>query len=379
MLIEQTIWLRAFRTLTLAAGVLLFCGSSWAQISLVHVTACNAPAATCTVPSTGSGNLLVVGWASGSGGGATTIASITDNAGNPYAECSGSRAVDANMNEMGDVWYAKNSVSGATTLTITTNPAGASGSAVIWEFSGAETSSPLDQAVALDSQPATTTPSGASITASVSKELIVSMAWGQGTVSSILSGNAFANDSLASGGGWAHYVPSSPGTYHAQWNSNLGSYASSAVAFRGAAAGGSACDLNSDGSVNVVDVQLAVNMDLGLRSCPSDLDGGVCNSALVQQIVNAALGEGCSASISHSVSLSWTASSSPSIAGYNVYRSATSGTSYTKLNGSLLTAMSLTDGSVAAGQTYYYVATAVDTSGNESAYSNQTQANIPTP
>ena len=35
------------------------------------------------------------------------------------------------------------------------------------------------------------------------------------------------------------------------------------------------------------------------------------------------------------------------------------------------------DGSVQSGQTYYYVVTAVDTSGTESAYSNQVQAAIP--
>src|SRR5713226_4788319 len=46
--------------------------SAWAQISLVHVTECGSqtfPASTCSIPSTGSGNLLVVGWSSNLGGG----------------------------------------------------------------------------------------------------------------------------------------------------------------------------------------------------------------------------------------------------------------------------------------------------------------------
>jgi len=37
------------------------------------------------------------------------------------------------------------------------------------------------------------------------------------------------------------------------------------------------------------------------------------------------------------------------------------------------------DASVQAGQTYYYVVTAVDGTGAESPYSNQVQAVIPTP
>ena len=89
--------------------------------------------------------------------------------------------------------------------------------------------------------------------------------------------------------------------------------------------------------MNVVDVQLATNMDLGMLACPGSLNGGVCGSALVQQIVNAALGQGCSATISHSVSLTWTASTSPNIAGYNVFRSTTSGSGYVQINTGLVT------------------------------------------
>jgi hypothetical protein len=143
------------------------------------------------------------------------------------------------------------------------------------------------------------------------------------------------------------------------------------------------CDLNQDGVVNVVDVQLAVNMDLGVLSCPTGLDGGVCGPTLVQQVLTAALGEGCAATmgssgpINPSVSLNWTASTSANIAGYNVYRSSTSGGPYTQLNSSLVTTTSFTDSTVAAGQTYYYVTTTVDTSNDQSAYSNQAQVTIP--
>ena len=80
--------------------------------------------------------------------------------------------------------------------------------------------------------------------------------------------------------------------------------------------------------------------------------------------------------VSHTVSLSWTASTSV-VSGYNVYRSTTSGTGYAKVNGSLVGAVNYTDSSVANGTTYYYVTTAVDSSGNESSNSNEAVAAIP--
>ena len=65
------------------------------------------------------------------------------------------------------------------------------------------------------------------------------------------------------------------------------------------------------------------------------------------------------------------------MAGYNVYRSTVSGGGYSKVNASLVGALSYTDATVQNAQTYYYVTTAVDSSGNESTYSNQAQAIIP--
>ena len=80
----------------------------------------------------------------------------------------------------------------------------------------------------------------------------------------------------------------------------------------------------------------------------------------------------------HSVSLSWTCAGS-AIAGYNVYRGGVAGGPYTKINSSLDTTPAYGDNSVTAGQTYYYVTTAIDGSGMESAYSNEAQAVVPSP
>jgi len=65
--------------------------------------------------------------------------------------------------------------------------------------------------------------------------------------------------------------------------------------------------------------------------------------------------------------------------GYNVYRGSQSGGPYTKINSALDASTIYTDSSVQAGQTYYYVTTAVDSNGVESAYSNQIQAPVPSP
>ena len=85
------------------------------------------------------------------------------------------------------------------------------------------------------------------------------------------------------------------------------------------------------------------------------------------------------ATVPHSVTLSWTASNSAGVVGYNVYRSTVSGRSYARITSSPDGNLSYTDSTVSAGQSYFYVVTAVDRTGAESAYSNQAQAVVPTP
>lgn len=80
----------------------------------------------------------------------------------------------------------------------------------------------------------------------------------------------------------------------------------------------------------------------------------------------------------HSVSLSWDASTSQ-VNGYNVYRGTKTGGPYSKVNSSLDPLTAYVDMSVVAGSSYYYVTTAVDSSGQESSYSNEVRAVIPTP
>jgi hypothetical protein len=84
------------------------------------------------------------------------------------------------------------------------------------------------------------------------------------------------------------------------------------------------------------------------------------------------------APVQHSASLSWTGSKTTGVVGYNVYRGTASGGPYAQV-GSLDAGLTYMDSAVSAGQTYYYVVTAVDSTGAESVFSNQAQAVVPTP
>jgi len=95
------------------------------------------------------------------------------------------------------------------------------------------------------------------------------------------------------------------------------------------------------------------------------------NGGGIQQSVSVTL------TVTAQVALSWTASTSPGIAGYNAYRSAVSGGPYTKLNSGLISTTSYSDPAVQSGYAYYYVTTAVDSQGVESVYSNEAVATIP--
>ena len=81
----------------------------------------------------------------------------------------------------------------------------------------------------------------------------------------------------------------------------------------------------------------------------------------------------------HDVILSWTASTTPGVVGYNVYRGTTSGGPYpTQLNSAPINGTTYTDETVQAGRTYYYVVTAVASNDvTQSADSNQVSATVP--
>jgi len=86
------------------------------------------------------------------------------------------------------------------------------------------------------------------------------------------------------------------------------------------------------------------------------------------------------------VNLSWTASTSGNISGYNIYRAVYSPApvsacgSFAKINPLLNTGLLYTDNNVVDGTAYCYATTAVDTSNQESGYSNiVSNVQIPAP
>ncbi len=103
------------------------------------------------------------------------------------------------------------------------------------------------------------------------------------------------------------------------------------------------------------------------------------NVAVVSTAVDSPANIPLSGATASSVSLTWTASGSPNVIGYNVLRGTTSGGPYTSLTASPVAATSYTDTTVQGGQTYYYVTTAVDADYNQSVYSNEAQAVVAGP
>ncbi|MGA8306309.1 MAG: choice-of-anchor D domain-containing protein [Candidatus Acidiferrales bacterium] len=81
----------------------------------------------------------------------------------------------------------------------------------------------------------------------------------------------------------------------------------------------------------------------------------------------------------HSVSLSWVASTSPSVEGYYVERGTTSGGPYSILNSSPETGTSYVDATVQGGKGYFYVIVAINNGGEQSKPSQQVSATIPSP
>ncbi|MGA7295758.1 MAG: hypothetical protein WBW85_24740, partial [Terriglobales bacterium] len=110
----------------------------------------------------------------------------------------------------------------------------------------------------------------------------------------------------------------------------------------------------------------------GATSASLSFASNASNSPTVQSMTGTGV-----AAAQHSVDLSW--DSTADAVGYNVYRSTVSGGPYTMINSSLDGTTTYTDSTVVSGQTYYYVATSVNSQSQESSYSNQTEAVIPNP
>jgi hypothetical protein len=127
-------------------------------------------------------------------------------------------------------------------------------------------------------------------------------------------------------------------------------------------------------------VTIPAGQTVGFDVIFSPTQSGTASGTLmfVSNASNSQSGEsvtGAGTAVQHSVDLSWVGSTS-SVAGYNVYRGATAG-AYSKMNGSLDPTTVYTDNTIASGSTYYYAATAVNASGQESGYSTPIKVSVP--
>ena len=143
----------------------------------------------------------------------------------------------------------------------------------------------------------------------------------------------------------------------------------------------SPCAIVSGGATpTTADITAATNMAIGTTPCTVSIEGpNTCTVITVQRVINASLGQPCSVYNAHAANLSWTASTTLNVT-YNVYRAAAStGPFTTPLNSLPIAGTAYVDNTVQAGQTYYYVVTAV-AGGTESADSSPpVPAKIPSP
>jgi len=154
--------LRQIGNSTHPAWGLSFATDAAAQITLINVTNCGPSSfsAACTIPSSGSGHLLLIGWTGESN---AAISSITHKVGDKYAEVGGTETSlkVRHKNWTPDIGYAANGNAGATSVTVHATPQTSHGAVVVWKFSGVRAVSPLDQAAEMNNQGASSTPEGA--------------------------------------------------------------------------------------------------------------------------------------------------------------------------------------------------------------------------
>ncbi len=121
------------------------------------------------------------------------------------------------------------------------------------------------------------------------------------------------------------------------------------------------------------------NCTIGIAFTPSAVGQRAATLSLTDNASGSPQTVSLSGAGTHDVILSWTASTTPGVVGYDVYRgTASGGESTMPLNSSPVNGTTYCDAIVQAGQTYYYVVTAVASNDvTQSADSNEVQATVP--
>jgi hypothetical protein len=120
-------------------------------------------------------------------------------------------------------------------------------------------------------------------------------------------------------------------------------------------------------------VSLNVGFDpqkIGVQSASLSFTSNASNPLAVESLT------GTGTAVVYTVNIWW--NSSQNVEGYNIYRSTAANGTYAKINSTLEANTAYTDNTVASGQTYYYEATSVNYSGEESVRSTPpVQAVVP--
>jgi hypothetical protein len=167
--------------------------------------------------------------------GSASVASVTDNASggsNAYVSA-GARAVNGAGST--EIWYAVNSISGATVVTLTFVGSPTRVQITTWEVSGVSSLAPDVTNISSGRVVLNNTP-GPAVTATQAGDFIVSVLYASGaSFTSISSGNEFTDDFRTLGDGWAHITSntSTAGTHQASWftSAPAGGYCASTAAF----------------------------------------------------------------------------------------------------------------------------------------------------
>jgi hypothetical protein len=193
-----------------------------------------------TVTATGAGNLLVVGVSNWRSAGNIHVNTITDNATagtNTYISAN-ALSQDTTGHTTSEIWFAKNSNSGATTVTITLSGAGDSNNAWFAEFSGMDQSSPLDRKAMFNTQPANTLVSSPLVTPSTVPSVVFSISGVANFESGLHTGSPFTSMGILNGDGMAYLITSASGNYGAIWDQgSAGTWNASTVSFKPASGG----------------------------------------------------------------------------------------------------------------------------------------------
>jgi len=350
-------------------------------------------------------NVVVVGWNDTT----SSVSSISDSRGNSYTLAVGPTSGTGLRQS---IYYAKNIAGGSNTVTVTFNQAANFVDVRALEYSGASTSSPVDVTAAAvgsgslaNSGSATTTTANDLIFGAGITEGAISGA-GSGFTSRVITPDGdIAEDKVgASAGSYSATAPVTPYAGSSTWVMQMVGFKANALSGTPGSAPAISSASPSSGSTNggtavtiigtnfvsgsmvtfggtaASDVTVASSTSISATT-PAHAAGAV-NVVVSDNNGSSTLTNGftftTTAAIQHKVVLSWKASSSANIMSYNVYRSTISG-GYYGLIGSTAGSLSYTDDTVESGTTCYYVTTAVNNQGQQSEYSNQAVATVPSP